>query len=99
MQGDDLPPVADEITIQLRKPIKFVDQEYAELNLREPSAIELAKAMKEPTEIEMMIALIQLTSGVPRRAVEQISQRDLGACADFFAQFSKAPPLDESART
>ena len=99
MQLDDLPPVADEATIPLRKPIKFVDEQYTELNLREPSAIELAKAMKEPGEIEMMIALVSMTSGVPRRAVEQLTQRDLGRCADFFAQFSKAPPLDESAQT
>lgn len=97
MRMEDMPPVADETVLQLRKPIKFVDQEYTELTLREPSAIELAKAMKEPGEIEMMIALVQMTSGVPRRAVEQLSQRDLGRCADFFAQFSKAEALDESA--
>ncbi len=88
MQLDDAVPVADEITITLRRPIKFVDQVYTEISLREPSAIELSKAMKEAGEVDMVIALIQMVSGIPRRAVEQLAQRDLGECARFFAQFS-----------
>lgn len=97
----DLPPVADELTLTLRKPVKFADQDYTTLNLREPTAGELAKAMKEPGEVDMIIALIHQVAAVPRGVAERIAQRDMGDCARFFAQFSRVAraPSDPSSPT
>ncbi len=89
MDPQDLPPIAEELTLTLRKPVKFADQEYAVLNLREPTAGELARAMKEGGELDMMIALIHLVAAVPRGVAERISHRDLGECSRFFGQFSR----------
>ncbi|NNM64054.1 MAG: phage tail assembly protein [Burkholderiales bacterium] len=89
MDPQDLPPIAEELTLTLRKPVKYADQEYAMLNLREPTAGELAKAMKESGEVDMMIALIHQVAAVPRGVAERISQRDMGECARFFGQFSR----------
>ncbi len=85
----DLPPVQDTLTLTLRKPVRFADQDYAVLELREPTAGELAKAVKEPGEVDMMITLTHLVAAVPRGVAERLSQRDLGECARFFAQFSQ----------
>ncbi len=91
MDPQDLPPVVDELTLTLRKPVRFAETDYTTLNLREPTSGELARALKEPGEIDMMISLIHQVAAVPRGVAERLSQRDLGECSRFFGQFSREP--------
>lgn len=88
-------PIDDERTVTLRKPITLGETEYTELHLREPTASELAKAMKADGEIEMMMTLINLTAAVPKGVVERLSQRDLMECSRFFVQFSRVESPSE----
>ncbi|MGC4059941.1 MAG: phage tail assembly protein [Aquabacterium sp.] len=81
-----------EKTIDLLSPITIGRGEaavdYATLTLREPTAGQLRKAMREPDDIGVLMSLVQQTASVPTRVVEQLSQRDLGECQRFFLQFS-----------
>ena len=88
----DFPPIVEEKDVILRKPVRLAEQEYAKLHLREPSADELAKASREPTDVDMMISLIHQVAGVPRTVAGRLSQRDLQECGRFFGQFSLREP-------
>lgn len=100
----DTPDVVKERELLLDPAIRLGDLEYDTIALRQPTAGELAKAIKEPTEIDMMITLIHLVAKVPRKVAEQIPQMEFEEAADFFAQFSaakkaKSPILDTSLPT
>lgn len=78
----------DTKTIKLRKPLTLGDMNYSEVNLREPTAGELAKATKTGGNVDAAIALISLVGGIPKTAVENMCQRDLAECSDFLGSFS-----------
>ncbi|MDA8092351.1 MAG: phage tail assembly protein [Betaproteobacteria bacterium] len=98
MDQHDLPEIVDEQTIELRRPVRFGEQDYTSLTLREPTAEQLAKAAREPGEMETLISLIHQVAAVPKGVVGRIVQRDLQECARFFGQFSpmQSPPSGES---
>jgi hypothetical protein len=80
----------DELTITLRKPVKLADVEYAQINLREPTAGELRKARNLGSDngIGNAMALIHLVAQVPMAVVEQLSQRDLAEADRFLGGFT-----------
>lgn len=80
-----------ETTIQLVKPVKIGEVEYAEVSLSEPTALQLSKAEKSGSAIDQLITLIHLNGKLPRAAVEQMRQRDLEKCGDFFGGINSAP--------
>lgn len=86
----------EEKTIQLRKPVKLGSGEtevvYASLNLREPTAGELDKAMSASSNIGIGIALIHLISGVPKAAVEKLCQRDFTEANEYLGGFTDDGP-------
>lgn len=87
-QGENVVEIPDEKTVVLRKPVKLGSVEYASLDLREPTAGELAKASKAGGNVDVAITLITLIAKVPRGAVEKLSQRDLQEASDFLGSFT-----------
>ncbi len=85
-------PMEEEKTITLRKPVKIGDIIYDHLDLREPTAKELADATKAGNDIEVAIALISRIAKVPRTVGEQLCQRDLKEASSFFDRFNMEPP-------
>jgi hypothetical protein len=81
-----------EKTVSLRKPVEFAGVTHTELKLREPVAGELEKASHATSSVGVVINLTHLVAKVPRKVAEDICQRDLQACTDFFAQFSDFQP-------
>lgn len=83
-----------EKTITLRKPLTLGSGDgaitYTELTLREPTAGELEKASRADTSVGIMINLISAIAKIPRSAVEQLSQRDIGEASDYLAGFTAA---------
>ena len=88
----DFPPIVEEKDLVLRKPVRLGDQEYTSLHLREPTAEELAKAMREPTDVDMLISLVHQVAAVPKIVAGRISQRELQECGRFFGQFAPRDP-------
>jgi hypothetical protein len=81
----------EEKTITLRKPITLGSGDgaitYTELALREPTAGEIATSQvgaRNDTDITLNLA--SLVAKVPRKAVDQLCQRDLRTVAGFFGQ-------------
>lgn len=79
--------IQDELVLMLRKPVTIGDIVYDKLELREPTAGELSKAMKAPSTIDTAIALISMVAKVPKTAVEGICQRDLEDASAFLGRF------------
>jgi hypothetical protein len=88
----DFPPIVEEKDLALRKPVRLAEQEYDKLHLREPTAEELAKASREPTDVDMLISLVHQVAAVPRTVAARLSQRDLQECGRFFGQFAPRDP-------
>jgi Phage tail assembly chaperone proteins, E, or 41 or 14 len=86
----------EEKVITLRHPLtlgKGPDAlTYTELKLREPRGGELEKATREDTNVGVSLTLISLISGIPRRAVEDIAQRDLREASDYLGGFTDDGP-------
>ncbi|WNC90959.1 phage tail assembly protein [Paraburkholderia sp. FT54] len=86
----------EEKTIKLRKPVKLGSGEtevvYDSLNLREPTAGELDKAMSASSNIGIGIMLIHLISGVPKSAVEKLCQRDFTEANEYLGGFTDDGP-------
>lgn len=78
----------EEKILILRKPLVVADVTYDHLDLREPTAKELADASKAGNDVEVAIALISMIAKVPKSAVNQLRQRDLKDASDFFARFN-----------
>lgn len=83
----------EEKTIQLRKPLVLGTGEnaitYSELKLREPNAGEIARAqIGAPTDTDISLNLLCYVAGIPRKAADQLCQRDLRTVASFFSQDS-----------
>lgn len=77
----------DELTLVLRKPISVGDQQYAELQLSEPTAKQLREAEKAGGATDQMVKLISLNAKVPLSVVDGMVQRDLSRAASFFGHF------------
>lgn len=78
-------------TITLRKPLIIGSGDgaitYTELELREPTAGEIANAQvgaRNDTEITLNLA--SQVAKVPRKAIDQLCQRDLRVVSGFFWQ-------------
>lgn len=83
---DDLAALPDELTITLRKPVKFGDATYATLELREPTGAEWL-VWDKLTGVEANIKAIATVSGLPEGAVRQIGARDLVEAGRFIDHF------------
>lgn len=94
--------IQDEITITLRKPLTFGKgdkaQTFETVTLREPTAGELEAAARADTGVGGMLIIMRLQTGIPRQALEGMSQRDLKECNDFLESFSdeSSPSTSES---
>lgn len=89
----------DEKTIPLRKPVKLGSGEsevvYDKLALREPTAGELDKATTMGgSNIGIGIMLIHLVSGLPKPAIEKLSQRDFTEANEYLAGFTDDGPTE-----
>ncbi|OOG61450.1 hypothetical protein B0E46_15855 [Rhodanobacter sp. B04] len=89
----------EEKTITLNKPLVLgtgdAAQTWAEITLREPNAGEIAKAqVGAATDTDITINLASAVTKVPRRAIEQLCQRDLRTVGAFFGQISDAGALE-----
>jgi hypothetical protein len=84
----------EEKIIVLRKPIVIGGVTFAELNLREPVAGEMSKAVGygKDNNIAVAISLISQVAGVPMTVAEKISQRDFAEANDFLGSFGAAGP-------
>lgn len=79
----------DAKTIELLKPVKLGNITYSKLELREPTAGEMAKAERDSaSSLDSVITLISLVAGIPRKAVEGLCQRDFSAADLYLAGFS-----------
>lgn len=87
-----------EKTIPLRTPVKRQGTtDLDEVTIQEPTAKQLSQYFTkmngtQDDGIEAIVLLVSLTSGVPLPDVEKLKQRDLDACGDFLAVFTKVPP-------
>lgn len=92
-----------EKTIPLRTSITRADGNAAtSITINEPNGKQLSAYFKRKNEtsddgIEATILLISLTSGWIPADAEKLKQRDLDACGEFLAGFSKVPPKSASA--
>ena len=77
----------DEFILELRVPIELGGVTYSELKLTEPTVKQLREAAKAGGGLEWGARLIQLNAVVPGAVVDQMTQRDFGKAADFFAHF------------
>jgi len=91
----------EEKILKLRKPISIGKGDdaltYDSLNLREPTAGELDKAMSASTNIGIGIMLIHLVAGVPKLAVEKLCQRDFTEANEYLGGFTDDGPTDAEA--
>lgn len=91
-----------EKNIPLRTPIKRQGtDDLTSITIQEPTAKQLSQYFKRVHEtsdegIDATVLLISLTSGVPLPDVEKLKQRDLDACGEFLAVFTKQSPAKPS---
>ncbi len=85
----------DTLDLQLSAPIQLANLEpVTVIPLSEPIGKHLAAARKKADDLEHLMLLISLNSGVPLPVVECMKQRDLARADDFFGHFAKVatPP-------
>lgn len=82
----------EEKNIPLRKPIVLGNVTFAELNLREPVAEELSKAIAYGgnNNAAVAISLISQVAGVPMAVANKLCQRDFAEANDFLTGFGLA---------
>lgn len=87
----------ETMTLTLAKPVTFAGQTYETLNLREPTAGEVAQFDKLE-RVESDILAVSLVAGVPKGAAEKIGARDFMTAARFIGGFLfGGQPTGESA--
>ena len=86
----------ESLTLELRKPITKGGVEYTTLELREPTAGEMAKARaSDPLQdLGMIIHLVSLVAKIPKAVVEEIGVRDLTSAGDYLTSFLDHGPSD-----
>ncbi len=93
------PEIQEEKTIPLRKPVTLGKGDaaitYNHLDLREPTAGELSKAMRVGggNNVEQAISLISQIAKVPMGVAQGLCQRDLQECSDFLGSFTADGPI------
>lgn len=86
-----------EKTITLRTAIDAASGSLSSITIKEPTAKQLSQyfSMLNSTHdegIQATCLLISLCSGVIQPDVEKLKQRDLDACGEFLAVFTKVSP-------
>lgn len=85
------------MTLTLAKPVRIGDQEWTELQLREPTVGEMEKATTGAASgYASNIAMLSLVAGIPQAAVRLMGHRDFARAIDFLSAASQ-PGTDESA--
>ena len=82
--------VLDELIIPLKKPVTLGDQTYHELQLREPTMIEIENFTKNLKKWEPLVAMnffIAVVAGVPKPVIDQIGGRDGKRAREFLSNF------------
>jgi hypothetical protein len=74
-------------TLTLKEPVEFGGKTYTSLDLKEPTAKQLAKAMEYENSTEQQIILVAETAQVPPGLVELITMRDIMEAGRFFEGF------------
>jgi hypothetical protein len=84
----------EEKIIVLRKPITIGDVTFAELNLREPVAEEMSKAVAYggSNNVAVAISLISQVAGVPMAVANKLGQRDFAEANGFLSVFGAPGP-------
>lgn len=77
----------EDLTIELRKPLKIGDMEWSELRLREPTGGEMQQAAKRAAH-EAGIFLLAKVSGLPDRAIKQVTARDFNKATAYLLSFT-----------
>ena len=85
----------DTLTITLKTPIAFENQTYSEITLREPTAGELAKAVRGENPVAIGVILVAEVSGVPERAINMLAGSDLNRATGFVAPFYARATSDD----
>ncbi|WP_198356121.1 phage tail assembly protein [Sphingomonas sp. TX0522] len=90
MNDTDTPAMADIMpdtrTLTLRKPVPFLDESVATLDLREPRAGEMLR-WAHLSGIEANIVAVSVVSGRPVSVIGQLVARDIIAAAEFINAF------------
>lgn len=82
-----------EITLTLLAPFDFAGERITELKLREPKAREIDRASQiAKTEVQVVLNLAALMSGVSVPALGEMGSRDLNRVSDFIGGFSAGGP-------
>jgi len=80
----------DTLTLDLIKPVTFGGQTYEKLDLAEPTAGQLEKAMAGSNNVAVAVLLIAEVAKIPAGAVRCLCKRDLEAANAFLSGFSSA---------
>lgn len=84
---DDIP---DEMILTLRKPVKFGEESYTELNLREPTMGEIEKFTKSLSKWDPLTAMnffIASVAGIPKPVIDLIGGRDGKKAREYLSSF------------
>jgi hypothetical protein len=73
----------------LRRPVKFGDEEITELRLVEPTAGQIEKALREPSQTTANIVLIADIAKVAPGVIRALALRDFNDCVTFLEGFTK----------
>lgn len=85
----------DTMCLTLRAPVDAGSVKVTELNLREPTARELAdftKALEREGAVGATILLIASVSGEPKAVVDKIGARDFKRAEAFVSRFFEDSP-------
>lgn len=94
--------IQDEKTIVLRKPLMEDSQTVAEINLRELTAREIDKFLKDAEKhgpISAMILLLSTISGLQKPTIDQMGARDFKDAQNYLASFLEYGEAQDSPQT
>lgn len=74
-------------TIEVNPTIEFGNKHYDRLELQEPTALHMEKALKETSPVRMMIVLVSHVSQWPIGAVEKLPIRVLKEAGTYCLAF------------
>lgn len=77
-------------TIEVNPSIEFGNKTYDRLELAEPTALAVDKALREPSPIRTMIVLVSHVSGWPTGAVEKLPISVLKEAGEYCLAFFDA---------
>lgn len=83
----------EQKVISLRKAIKFGEETYTSITLREPTAGEVKRSMDTGEGMGQLVALISAVAAVPFQVVEKMGFRDFKEAAAYVALFTGDGPV------